>query len=100
MHRYIPESVSWLVVKGRIDDAVKQLKFVAKINNKEFKVRFSLFISTITLKSFLIIKEEEVTKSLLKQQESNSNKQEKVSVIKLFQTPNLRINAVLVNIIW
>jgi len=80
LYRYIPESVSWLVVKGRIDDAVKQLKFVAKINNKEFK-------------------EEEVTKSLLKQQESNSNKQEKVSVIKLFQTPNLRINAVLVNII-
>ena len=42
MRRYIPESVSWLVVKGRLEDAVKQLKFVAKINNKEFKVRISL----------------------------------------------------------
>ena len=31
--------MSWLVVKGRIHEAVQQYKFVAKINNREFKVR-------------------------------------------------------------
>ena len=91
--------MSWLVVKGRINDAVKQLKFVAKINKKEFKVRFLVSVIILALK-LLIIQEDEVTKSLLKQQESNTTKEEKVSVIKLFQTPNLRLNAVLVNIIW
>ena len=39
--RIIPESVSWLVVKGRIEEAVQQLKIVAKVNDKEFKVNFS-----------------------------------------------------------
>ena len=91
--------MSWLVVKGRINDAVKQLKFVAKINKKEFKVRVLVSVIILALK-LLIIQEDEVTKSLLKQQESNTTKEEKVSVIKLFQTPNLRLNAVLVNIIW
>ena len=37
--RLIPESVSWLIVKGRIQDAHNQLKFVAKVNNKTFQVR-------------------------------------------------------------
>ena len=31
--------MSWLVVKGRIHEAVQQYKFVAKINNRQFKVR-------------------------------------------------------------
>ena len=36
--RIIPESASWLVVKGRLEEAVLQYKLVARINNKEFKV--------------------------------------------------------------
>jgi len=79
-YRIIPESVSWLVVKGRIEEAVQQLKIVANVNDKEFK-------------------EEEVAKALLKEQEVNSKSVEKVSIAKLFQTPNLRLNALLVNII-
>ena len=44
--------------------------------------------------------EEEVEKALLKEQEVNSSKQEKISIIELFKTPNLRMNAFLVNVIW
>ena len=79
--RIIPESASWLVVKGRIDEAVSQYKLVARINNREFK-------------------EEEVTKALIKERELDSREKEKASIIQLFKTPNLRINALLVNVIW
>ena len=49
-----------------------------------------------------IIQEEEVTKALIKERELDSEKREgeKASIIQLFKTPNLRINALLVNVIW
>ena len=51
-HRIIPESASWLVVKGRVEEAVLQYKLVARINNKEFKVTgdkiFLFFSSCVT----------------------------------------------------
>ena len=37
-HRLIPESPSWLLVKGRVDEALSQLEQVARCNGKEFKV--------------------------------------------------------------
>ena len=43
LFRFIPESVSWLVVKGRIEEAVQQLALVARVNGKEFKVTLSFF---------------------------------------------------------
>ena len=55
--RIIPESVSWLVVKGRIEEAVQQLKIVAKVNDKEFKVNFShQFLKRIIFNYFLSLK--------------------------------------------
>lgn len=79
-YKIIPESASWLVVKGRIDQAVAQYKLVARINNREFK-------------------DEEVTKALIKERELDSREKEKASIVQLFKTPNLRINALLVNVI-
>ena len=60
---------------------MSQYKLVARINNREFK-------------------EEEVTKALIKERELDSKEKEKASIIQLFKTPNLRINALLVNVIW
>ena len=42
-----------------------------------------------------------MTKALIKERElDSSGEREKASIIQLFKTPNLRINALLVNVIW
>ena len=35
----MPESPSWLLVKGRQDEAIKQLALVARCNGEYFQVR-------------------------------------------------------------
>ena len=50
--RIIPESASWLVVKGRLEEAVLQYKLVARINNKEFKVEEDRIFSFYCVPNF------------------------------------------------
>lgn len=72
--RMIPESPSWLLVQGRTDEALEQLGKVARWNGKDFEV-------------------EAARKELAKEQEAEA--QEEVSLVKMFRTPTLRVNALL-----
>jgi len=78
--RLIPESPSWLLVKGRTDQAMSKLQDVAKCNGKE-------------------LLDEDVKKELLKENEAEGGNESKASLIQMFRTPNLRVNALLVNVI-
>lgn len=80
--RLIPESPSWLLVKGRVDEALSQLEQVARCNGKEFKVEAA---------------RKELNKEL--ESEVSGKPEEKVSLMQMFRTPNLRLNAVLCTII-
>ena len=42
MSRLIPESPSWLLVKGRTNEALKQLEMVARCNKADLQVPFLL----------------------------------------------------------
>lgn len=80
-YKFIPESPSWLLVKGRTEDAKVILKRVAKINGtmEDDDDDSTLFSE----------------KELFFEQKEDS----KASLLTLFKTPNLRKNALLVNII-
>merc|ERR1712032_1303914 len=81
--KLIPESPSWLLVKGRVDEALAQLARVAACNKQEFKM-------------------EAARKELNKELESEAtggNPGEKVSLVQMLRTPNLRVNALLCTVI-
>jgi len=81
--KLIPESPSWLLVKGRVDEALAQLARVAACNKQEFKM-------------------EAARKELNKELESEAtggNPEEKVSLMQMLRTPNLRVNALLCTVI-
>jgi len=81
--KLIPESPSWLLVKGRVDEALGQLARVADCNKQEFKM-------------------EAARKELNKELESEAtrgNAEEKVSLMQMLRTPNLRVNALLCTVI-
>lgn len=80
--KLIPESPSWLLVKGRTDEALAELGKVAWWNGKDFQV-------------------EAARKDLDKEQESevSGGATEKVNLLQMFRTPNLRVNALLCTVI-
>lgn len=78
--KIIPESPSWLLVKGRTDEAMAQLGVVARVNGNDFQ-------------------DDDARKELLKEKEAESSATEKVNLLQMFKTPNLGVNAFLVNII-
>ena len=53
LKRLIPESPSWLLVKGRVDEALAQLARVAACNKQEFKVTTPLSFLVVILSTFL-----------------------------------------------
>jgi len=79
--RVIPESPSWLLVKGRQDEAISQLSLVARCNSEYFQ-------------------ETEIKKELGKEQMTQTDSApSKASLLQMFATPNLRVNAFLCTII-
>lgn len=82
-YKLIPESPSWLLVVGREDEALARLQTVAKVNGKPFQVEEAL-------KDLRDEKEKEAAQSAAVEQPT---------LLHLFKTPNLRKNALLVNII-
>jgi len=79
--RLIPESPSWELVVGRNESAIKRLELVATVNGQPFKV-------------------EEAREKLKPEKEVEAEgPEDSVNLIDLFKTPNLRVNAILVNII-
>lgn len=35
VHRIIPESVRWMITAGKINEAIEELKYIAKYNGKK-----------------------------------------------------------------
>ena len=50
MSRLIPESPSWLLVKGRTKEALDQLERVARCNKADLQVLFPFFVLNNPLK--------------------------------------------------
>lgn len=78
-YKLIPESPSWLLVKGRTEEAKVILKRVAKINGT--------------------IEDDDSTLFSEKELFFDETPDSKASLLTLFKTPNLRMNALRVNII-
>jgi len=76
--KLIPESPSWLLVNGRVDEALAQLARVAACNKQEFKMEAA---------------RKELNKEL--ESEAGGGDDEKVSLLQMLRTPNLRVNAFL-----
>jgi len=86
--KVLPESPSWLLVVGREEDAIQQLKIVAKINGNP---------TQDVTDEWERLKERD-----LKAKEARGlevEEVETVTLLDLFKTPNLRVNALLVNVI-
>ena len=108
--RLIPESPSWLLVKGRTDEALAELGKVARWNGKDFQVggtfpvalRYCYYTCVLTSCNVTFVKVEAARKELDKEQESevSGGATEKVSLLQMFRTPNLRVNALLCTVIW
>ena len=75
--RVFKESSRWLISKGKINEATDILEQIAKQNGKEINVEL--------MESYRITAIEEYRK----------NESEKLSMVDLFKTPNLRKNIVL-----
>ena len=75
--RVFKESSRWLISKGKINEAIDILEQIAKQNGKEINVEL--------MESYRITAIEEYRK----------NESEKLSMVDLFKTPNLRKNIIL-----
>ncbi|GFV39968.1 carcinine transporter [Trichonephila clavipes] len=76
--KFVPESASWLLTQGRKKEAVKLLKTVARINKKEYPEEFG---------------ERCYDKN---NEQDNYN----TTVLDLFKTPRLRLNSLVLAIVW
>jgi len=81
VYRWIPESASWLITKGRSDDARNQLEKVAKTNGRQ--VPYYMFNQLVT--------------ELGDQQDSVKSN---VNILTVRHYPFLRMNIFLVLVIW
>ena len=119
LSRLIPESPSWLLVKGRTKEALEQLERVAQCNKADLQVCFlkRIFYAifwywklgglTKTKKqySFLIFKQlqaNEIARELEKESQMETDKPivAKATLLQMFKTENLRLNAFLCTVIW
>jgi len=79
--KLIPESPSWLLVKGRTKEALDQLERVARFNKAD-------------------LQENEIARELEKEKQIDSdNPVAKATLLQMFKTENLRLNAFLCTVI-
>lgn len=93
--KWLPESASWLLTKGKVEAARTQLSRVAKINKQE--------LSTERLTALLgEAGEDETTRGQAKENEAKGDEKEggAVSILKAVQYPRLRCNILLVLLVW
>lgn len=76
--KFIPESASWLLTRGRKNEAVKLLKTVAQVNGREYPEEF------------------DVTCCDNAAEEADLN----VTALDLFRTPRLRRNSLVLAVTW
>merc|ERR1712223_40418 len=74
--RLVPESPSWLLVKGKQEEALQQLQTIAKWNKTDFQL-------------------DDAKNELdgLLRHDVNTTEEEKTSLLQMFLNPNLQINA-------
>ena len=95
--RLVPESPSWLLVKGRQGEALQQLEKIAKWNKTDFQVRRETGNDSIPNQQLDEAKNE--LDGLIRN-DISANEEEKTSLLQMFLTPNLQINASLCVFIW
>ena len=96
--RLVPESPSWLLVKGRQGEALQQLEKIAKWNKTDFQVRRETGNDSIPNQQLDEAKNE--LDGLIGHDISATAEEEKTSLLQMFLTPNLQINASLCVFIW
>lgn len=81
----MPESPRWLLAKGNIEEALKILEVMAKVNRKEFPQ---------TIRSKL------ERKVLLEKSRAKKHKGESIGALDLCKTPNMRLKTILITLNW
>ncbi|CAL1288924.1 unnamed protein product [Larinioides sclopetarius] len=76
--KFVPESASWLLTQGRKKEAVKLLKTVARINKRDYPEEFGERCYD----------------------KNNEETSADTTVLDLFRTPRLRLNSIVLAIIW
>ncbi|KAJ6648260.1 Carcinine transporter [Pseudolycoriella hygida] len=80
----MPESPRWLLAKGRLEEALKILEVMARVNSKELP------------ESFRNKLEERVRRNKLKEKK----KEKSIGALDLCKTPNMRLKTLLITLNW
>uniref|UniRef100_A0A1A9WLX5 Major facilitator superfamily (MFS) profile domain-containing protein n=1 Tax=Glossina brevipalpis TaxID=37001 RepID=A0A1A9WLX5_9MUSC len=80
----MPESPRWLLMRGRLEEALKVLQTMARVNGREFPA---------DIKSRL---EAQISRDKLKEKKKHIN----VGLTDLCRTPNMRLKTILITLSW
>uniref|UniRef100_A0A0K8VPL8 Organic cation transporter 1 n=3 Tax=Bactrocera latifrons TaxID=174628 RepID=A0A0K8VPL8_BACLA len=79
----MPESPRWLLMRGRLEEALKVLENMAKVNGRKLPNKIKTNLEA----------------KIAKKKDSNKNTAN-VGVIDLFRTPNMRLKTILITLSW
>ncbi|XP_055386650.1 carcinine transporter [Condylostylus longicornis] len=80
----MPESPRWLLMKGKLEQALKVLETMARVNGKQFPVTFK----------------EKLEARVLLNRTQKKKKPKNVGVFDLCRTPNMRLKTILITLSW